>query len=89
MWSITIRTSATVLMISVCPGVQASRALSQRSAALTRITCVVIVIPFLSLILLCLTKTAGASVAAEGFLPVQVAHHVPLHLLQTLALQTL
>ncbi len=31
---------------------------------------------------------AGASVAPEGFLAVQVAHHVPLHSLQTLTLQT-
>ena len=82
MWSSTISTSATVLMISRCPGDQTSNDCNQVSVRAASESLRVVFV--LSVVIsVCLP----VSVSAQGFLFLQVTNHIPLHLLQTLLQQ--
>ncbi|GCS57693.1 hypothetical protein HmCms187_00005 [Escherichia coli] len=80
MWSSTISTSATVLMISRCPGDQTRNDCNQVSVRAASESLRVV---FSVVISVCLP----VSVSAQGFLFLQVTDHIPLHLLQTLLQQ--
>ncbi|CAM6738217.1 hypothetical protein ESCOMMO056B1_24240 [Escherichia coli] len=82
MWSSTISTSATVLMISRCPGDQTRNDCNQVSVRAASESLRVVFV--LSVVIsVCLP----VSVSAQGFLFLQVTNHIPLHLLQTLLQQ--
>lgn len=81
MWSSTISTSATVLMISRCPGDQTSNDCNQVSVRAASESLRVFVLSVV--ISVCLP----VSVSAQGFLFLQVTNHIPFHLLQTLLQQ--
>ena len=77
MWSSTISTSATVLMISRCPGDQTRNDCNQVSVRAASESLRVVFV--LSVVIsVCLP----VSVSAQGFLFLQVTNHIPLHLLQ-------
>lgn len=78
----TISTSATVLMISRCPGDQTRNDCNQVSVRAASESLRVVFV--LSVVIsVCLP----VSVSAQGFLFLQVTNHIPLHLLQTLLQQ--
>ncbi len=78
MWSSTISTSATVLMISRCPVTRpATTATRYRSGQPVNRSCRVRVIR-------CHQRLPSCISLRQGFLFLQVTDHIPLHLLQTL-----